>query len=96
MLVISIETLNKVRADNADLNVKIKSLIQNLNENGMPMCDYVCLRKKAKISALLDRDEFPARQVFLDAYEKWRKIFRHSRKKEFKFANLLKFIKSTQ
>ena len=96
MLVISHSTLNKVRADNAEFNSKIKALISNITENGMPMCDYVCLRKKAKMSALLDRDEFPARQVFLDAYEKWRKIFKHSRKKDFKFSNLLKFIKSSQ
>jgi len=92
MLVISIETINKVRADNAELNAKIKGIIQGLQEKGMPMLDYICLRKKAKINALLDRDEFHGRQVFLDAFKKWQKIFKHSRKKEFKFANLLKFI----
>ena len=62
----------------------------------MPMLDYICLRKKAKISALHDRDEFNGRQVFLDAFDKWKKIFKHSRKKEFKFANLLKFMKNNQ
>ena len=41
------------------------------------MLDYICLRKKAKINALLDRDEFDGKQVFLAAFEKWRKIFKY-------------------
>lgn len=77
MLVISIETLNKVRADNAELNSKIKQLIQGMQEKGMPMLDYICLRRKAKINALLDRDEFHGKQVFLDVFDKWRKVFKH-------------------
>ena len=77
MLVISIETLNKVRADNAELNTKIKQLIQGMQEKGMPMLDYICLRRKAKINALLDRDEFHGKQVFLDVFDKWRKVFKH-------------------
>lgn len=56
------------------------------------MLDYVCLRHKPKMSVLLDRDEFNARQVFKDAFTKWTKILKHQRKKDFKFANLLKFM----
>ena len=96
MLVVSVETINKVRADNPELNMKIKGIIQGLQEKGMPLCDYVCMRKKAKINAILDQSEFNGRQVFLDMYEKWRKVFKHSRKKEFKFNNLLKFIQNNQ
>ena len=62
----------------------------------MPMLDYICLRKKSQINALLDREEFHGKQVFLNAYNKWTKLFKHSRKKEFKFANLLKFMKQNQ
>ena len=67
-----------------------------MSEKGMPMLDYICLRKKAKINALLDRDEFHGKQVFLDAYEKWQKIFKHQRKKEFKFSHLIKFMQNNQ
>ena len=31
MLVISIETMNRVRADNAELNTKIKTIIKNIS-----------------------------------------------------------------
>lgn len=58
------------------------------------MLDYVCLRNSVKIRTLLQRDEFHGKQFFLQAYQKWRKIFKHSRKKEFKFANLMKFLQS--
>ena len=37
---------------------------------------------------------FDGKKVFLDAFEKWRKIFKHSRKKEFKFSNLVKYMQT--
>ena len=46
MLVISLETLNKVRADNIELNYLIKELALNLQEKGNHMLDYTCIRKK--------------------------------------------------
>lgn len=60
------------------------------------MLDYVCLRNSTKIRTLLQRDEFNGKQFLLQAYEKWRKIFKHSRKKEFKFSNLMKFLQNTK
>ena len=60
------------------------------------MLDYICLRKKALINALLDRDEFHGKQVFLQAFEKWKKIFKHARKKEFKFSHLIKFMQDNK
>jgi len=62
----------------------------------MHMLDYYCLRKKAKINVLAEQNEFDGKKVFLDAYEKWSKIFKHSRKKTFKFSNLVKFMKNKQ
>lgn len=47
MLFVSIETINKMRADNQELNLKIKTIIQSIQDNGMPMLDYMCLRKKS-------------------------------------------------
>ena len=44
MLVISIETMNRIRADNTELNAKIKSITKKIHEKGI-MLDYVCLRK---------------------------------------------------
>ena len=96
MLVISIETINKLRSENEELRSKIKGIIGSIQEKGMPMLDYICLRKKAKINALLDRDEFLGSQVFCNAFEKWRKIFKHSRKKEFKFSHLIKFMQNNK
>lgn len=94
MLVITLDTINKARSDNSELNVKIKALNQHMQEKGIPMLDYVNVRKKAKMNALLDRDEFHGKQFFMDSFQKWRKIFVHSRKKEFKFSNLVKFMKN--
>lgn len=54
------------------------------------MLDYTCIRKKP--GQVVAKEDFRPKQAFLDAYDKWRKIFKHSRKKEFKFANLLKFM----
>ena len=34
--------------------------------------------------------------MFLAAFEKWRKIFKHSRKKEFKFSHLIKFMQNNK
>ena len=62
----------------------------------MPMLDYYNLRKKTKINVLAEQNEFDGKRVFLDAFEKWTKIFKHSRKKEFKFSNLVKFMQSNQ
>ena len=96
MLVISIDTIQKLQADNDELKAKIKAIMQQVQEKGMPMLDYICLRKKALINALLDRDEFHGKQVFLQAFEKWKKIFKHSRKKEFKFSHLIKFMQNNK
>ena len=96
MLVISIDTINKLRSDSYELNTKLKGLIQHIQEKGMPLLDYVCLRKKVKANTLADVDEFHGKQVFFQAYQKWRKIYIHSRKKEFKFDNLVKYIKTNQ
>lgn len=64
MLVIYIDTINKLRSDNTELNAKIKATIQGVHERGMPMLDYIILKKQTKINALLDRDEFHSRKVF--------------------------------
>ena len=58
------------------------------------MLDYLVLRKKAKLNVLADSNEFDGKKVFFDAFEKWKKIFKHSRKKEFKFSNLLKYMQT--
>ena len=94
MLVISLETINKLRGENPGLNARIKGLISSTQERGMPMLDYLVLRKKAKLNVLADSNEFDGKKVFLDAFEKWRKIFKHSRKKEFKFSNLVKYMQT--
>ena len=62
-----------------------------IQEKGSHMLDYTCLRTKP---GQIDKEEFNGRQFFLDSYDKWRKIFKHSRKKEFKFANLMKFMQN--
>lgn len=88
MLVINLETLNQARADNHELNLIIKKMIEHMsNKHAMPMLDYTVVRKEKKES-----DEFNARQVFIDAFEKWRKIFKYSRKKAFKFSDLVEFV----
>lgn len=47
MLVISLETLNKARAENVELNKLISLMTSNMkNKNGMPLLDYTVLRKK--------------------------------------------------
>ena len=96
MLVISIDTINKIRADYYELNMRIKNLIKTLTENGMPMLDYIKVAKKVQINALLGRNEFNGRKAFSEVFMKWRKIFKYSRKKEFKFSNLVKFMKNSQ
>ena len=96
MLVISIDTINKLRIASIELNIKLKGMIQNLQEKGLPLLDYICLRNKVKNNTLADVDVFHGKQVFLDVFQKWRKVFIHSRKKEFKFDNLLKFMKNNQ
>mmetsp|Transcript_22246 Transcript_22246/g.29778 ORF Transcript_22246/g.29778 Transcript_22246/m.29778 type:complete len:241 (-) Transcript_22246:441-1163(-) len=96
MLVISIDAINMLRNDNVEVNARIKALKQQTNEKGMPMLDYYNLRKKTKINVLAEQNEFDGKRVFLDAYEKWCKIFKHSRKKEFKFSNLVKFMQNNQ
>ena len=50
MLVINLETLNKARADNVDLNTLIKSMIQKMKDQGQPMLDYSVLRKSTKLN----------------------------------------------
>ena len=74
MLVISLETLMQARADNAQLNAIVKRMIAHMsNKQAMPMLDYTVVRKKNN-----DReDNFNPRQVFIDAFEKWRKIFKY-------------------
>lgn len=66
-----------------------------MQEKGMPMLDYICLRKSVKQNTLTDVDVFQGKQAFLDAFQKWRKVFVHSRKKEFKFDNLVKYMRNT-
>ena len=51
------------------------------------MLDYTVVRKKNN-----EREDFNPRQVFVDAFEKWRKIFKYSRKKAFKFSDLVEFV----
>ena len=40
--------------------------------------------------------EFNGKQVFIDAFEKWKKIFKYSRKKAFKFSDLVEFMKKSK
>ena len=88
MLVINLDALNQARADNRELNQIIKKMIEHMNSNqAMPMLDYTVVRKKIN-----EREEFNPRQVFIDAFEKWRKVFKYSRKKAFKFSDLVEFV----
>lgn len=43
--------------------------------------------------SMQDREDFNGKQVFSDAFEKWKKIFKYSRKKAFKFSDLVEFMK---
>ena len=45
---------------------------------------------------MLDREEFNGKQAFIDAFEKWKKIFKYSRKKAFKFSDLVEFMKKSK
>jgi len=61
------------------------------------MLDYTVLRKKNNMAyTQLEREEFNGKQVFIDAFEKWRKIFKYSRKKAFKFSDLVEFMKKSK
>ena len=96
MLVIPIDIINKLRADNPELNQRIKSIIQQTSEKGLPLLDYNSLRNKNKISMLAEQNQFNGRKVFVEAYQKWRKIFKHQRKKEFKFADMVKYMQKNK
>ena len=52
MLVISIETINKLEVENPELTTRVKSINQMISRMGMPLLDYYCLRKKPKLNVL--------------------------------------------
>jgi hypothetical protein len=52
------------------------------------------MRQKPEINELDDDVKLKGKQILFDAYEKWCKIYKHSRKKEFKFSNLVSFLES--
>ena len=96
MLVISLETLQKARADNAHLNAIVKRMVTFMQDkSAMPMLDYTVVRKKIANGERAE-DHFNPRQVFIDAFEKWRKIFKYSRKKAFKFSDLVEFVNKSK
>ena len=43
--------------------------------------------------SMQDREDFNGKQVFSDVFEKWKKIFKYSRKKAFVFTDLVEFMK---
>lgn len=96
MLCVSIDTINKIREENPNLNAKVKKLIKDTNCNGMPKLDYLCLRSQPKINTRSDEAIFDGKKFFIDKYNKWRKTFIFSRKKEFKFGNLIKYFQNQQ
>ena len=61
----------------------------------MPMLDYTVVRKKNNLINN-NLEDFNAKQVFYDAFEKWRKIFKYSRKKAFRFSDLVEFMKKSK
>lgn len=99
MLVLDIETINKLkeRDDMKDLKRSLWNMQETLIGNGMPLLDYVICRRSPKVQALMEKnDEFDARKAFIEGVKKLLKLKRYQRKKQFKFADLLKYMKELQ
>ena len=65
----------------------------------MPLLDYTVVRRRYNAASqnFFEREErFNPRNAFLDAFEKWPKIFKYSRKKAFKFSDLVEFLKKSK
>ena len=58
------------------------------------MLDYMSMREKLKVDGPDESVKLEGKKILFNAYEKWCKIYKHSRKKEFKFSNLVSYLET--
>ena len=86
--------LEHLRKTYKDLDDALNESVAKLKEEGAPMLDYQASRKGPTINTLFKEEKFDAAKVFRECVNKFLNLQRFARKKEFKFANLLKFLKN--
>ena len=74
----------------------INAFSEEIAVKGMPRLDYVILRKPAGECLEDDYDRMSPKEIFITAVNKLVKIQKYHRKKQFKFADLLKYMKEHQ
>ena len=58
------------------------------------MLDYMSMREKPKVDGPDESVKLEGKKILFNAYEKWCKIYKHLRKKEFKFSNLVSYLET--
>jgi len=96
MLVLDKAHLQKHREDYKDLNEALSRTMDMIKEEGMPMLDYQASRRPPTINALFKEEKFDAIRVFKECVQKLLDLKKFNRKKEFKFSELLKFLRNQE
>lgn len=95
-LTIRITELNKMRYELPELDMALSNCSDDLVRDGMPMLDYVIIRNPPGYSTDEYCEKMQPKEIFTHAVNKLVKFKKYHRKKQFKFADLLQYLKENQ
>lgn len=93
MLELDVSKIEQCAELHKDLKTTIIRIKDQLQRQGYPTLDYQINRKSPKVGALLEETKFEGLKLFVCAVNKLLKYKKYQRKKQFKFNDLIAYLK---